>query len=244
MSVGASTLVNTGGTIDFSGGSFTPGALTVAGGRINVAAASHRMLRVPSLAVTAAGAVDLNDNAMIVDYSGASPLASIQGYLTSGYAAGSWNGVGIRSSVASMTANRALGYGEASAIFTSFPAVFQGQSVDSTSVLVLYTRYGDATLDGLVNLSDFNRLASNFGQSGRVWTQGDFTYDGIVNLADFNRLASNFGLSASLDGPSPQDWASLASAVPEPSGIPFMLLLCARIRRWTRRRGARYSMLH
>jgi hypothetical protein len=143
-----------------------------------------------------------------------------------------------------MTANRALGYGEASAIFTSFPAVFQGQSVDSTSVLVLYTRYGDATLDGLVNLSDFNRLASNFGQSGRVWTQGDFTYDGIVNLADFNRLASNFGLSASLDGPSPQDWASLASAVPEPSGIPFMLLLCARIRRWTRRRGARYSMLH
>ena len=71
--------------------------------------------------------------------------------------------MGIRSSVPQRTRVSALGYGEASAIFSNFPAVFVGQSVDDTSVTVRYTRYGDATLDGLVNLTDFNRLASNFG---------------------------------------------------------------------------------
>jgi hypothetical protein len=53
----------------------------------------------------------------------------------------------------------------------------------------------DANNDGIVNLTDFNRLASNFGQSGRNFTQGDFNYDGLVNLADFNLLASRFGTS-------------------------------------------------
>ncbi len=52
---------------------------------------------------------------------------------------------------------------------------------------------GDATGDGLVNLADFNRLASNFGQPNRTFSQGDFNYDGAVNLADFNILAGRFG---------------------------------------------------
>jgi hypothetical protein len=48
-------------------------------------------------------------------------------------------------------------------------------------------------LDGRVNLADFNRLASNFGQANRDWCHGDFNYDGAANLADFNALAGNFG---------------------------------------------------
>ena len=47
--------------------------------------------------------------------------------------------------------------------------------------------------DGRVNLADFNRLAANFGQSPRDFSQGDFTYDTVVNLADFNVLAGRFG---------------------------------------------------
>ena len=54
---------------------------------------------------------------------------------------------------------------------------------------------GDATFDGRVNLSDFNRLAANFGLSNRTFSQGDFNYDGTVNLNDFNILASRFGQS-------------------------------------------------
>ncbi len=52
---------------------------------------------------------------------------------------------------------------------------------------------GDANRDRRVNLSDFNILAANFGQSPRSFSQGDFNYDGTVNLADFNVLASRFG---------------------------------------------------
>jgi hypothetical protein len=45
--------------------------------------------------------------------------------------------------------------------------------VDGSAVLARLTRYGDANLDGSVNLSDFNALASNFGKaanSGRKAT--------------------------------------------------------------------------
>jgi hypothetical protein len=52
---------------------------------------------------------------------------------------------------------------------------------------------GDANRDRRVNLSDFNALASNFGQPNRNFAQGDFNYDGQVNLQDFNILASRFG---------------------------------------------------
>ena len=61
---------------------------------------------------------------------------------------------------------------------------------------------GDANRDGRVNLDDFNVLATNFGQTGRTFSQGNFNYDagGNVNLDDFNVLASRFGTV--LAGPS------------------------------------------
>ena len=54
---------------------------------------------------------------------------------------------------------------------------------------------GDANRDRRVNLTDFNILATNFGQTNRTFAQGDFTYDGTVNLQDFNIVASRFGNS-------------------------------------------------
>jgi hypothetical protein len=59
---------------------------------------------------------------------------------------------------------------------------------------------GDANRDARVNLSDFNILAANFGQSPRDFTQGDFDYSGNVNLNDFNILASRFGQVLGPDG--------------------------------------------
>jgi hypothetical protein len=51
----------------------------------------------------------------------------------------------------------------------------------------------DANHDRRIDLHDFNRLAQNFGQSERNFTQGDFNYDSLVNIEDFNILASRFG---------------------------------------------------
>ena len=158
------------------------------------------VLRTPALTLGAGVALNLKDNALIVDYTGGSPLASIKDAVTSGYAAGAWNGAGINSSVAAAGSSHALGYAEASDLFTSFPAPFAGVTVDDTSVLVRYTRYGDANLDGTVNLTDFNRLAANFGASSTLWGQGNFNYDGETNLLDFNLLAGSFGLPAAAVG--------------------------------------------
>src|SRR4029079_1543096 len=101
------------------------------------------------------GALNATDNDIVIDYTGASPLNAIRALLTSGYNGGNWSGVGINSFSASVNPqhNTALGYSESRTEFTSFPATFSGQSVDNTSILIKYTAYGDANLDGSVNLA-------------------------------------------------------------------------------------------
>jgi hypothetical protein len=74
-----------------------------------------------------------------------------------------------------------------------------GNALAANQVTSFFVLAGDANHDGTVNLSDFNVLAGNFGQSGRIFSQGDFNYDGTVNLSDFNILAARFGTSV---GPS------------------------------------------
>ena len=59
---------------------------------------------------------------------------------------------------------------------------------------------GDANHDRRVNVNDFAILASNFGQSNRVFSQGDFNYDGRVNVLDFGILASRFGMTLAPGG--------------------------------------------
>ena len=177
-------------------------------GTVTLTEGNNVVLITTSLTTFGSGRLDLRDNAAIIDYSGASPIASIFTRLQSGYAGGAWNGPGIMSNTAANDAQMrtGVGYAEATDLFGSFPATFEGQQIDSTAVLLKYTLYGDADLNGNVNLGDFNRLAASFGQSPRRWSQGDFTFDQNVNLADFNRLAANFGMSvapgAGVTGPS------------------------------------------
>jgi hypothetical protein len=160
---------------------------------------------------------------VIFDYedAGASPFDALRAQVVAGYNGGSWfvpeniTDV-IVSTAAAATPGTGVGYAEASAVLGPVGGTFGGEGVDGTEVLMRFTRYGDANLDGTVNLQDFNRLAANFGGSNKVWHEGDFNYDEAVNLVDFNRLAANFGLSAAGPTVTPADWAALASAVPEP----------------------------
>jgi hypothetical protein len=178
--------------------------------------------------------LDVTNNAFVVDYAteAPSPLPTIQAQIASAYNGGAWNGNGITSSNANAN-NFAVGYGEASAL-ASVPAIFG--TVDATAVLFRHTRYGDATLDGTVNLADFNRLAANFGSTTADWTQGDFNYDSLVNLTDFNRLAANFGLSAAGPTVTPEDWSRLGAAVPEPAGAACAGIVTMLLARRARRR--------
>ena len=106
--------------------------------------------------------------------------------------------------------------------------------ITSGQLEVKYTLYGDANLDGSVNSIDFGDMAANFGKSGKVWDQGDFNYDGVVNSVDFGLLAGNFGKSAGGDADvTSADWAALdafASAnglmadVPEPTAAVLAMV--------------------
>jgi autotransporter-associated beta strand protein len=183
--------------------------------------------------------IDITNNGLIAS---SVPLAgpeadvdNCRSYVQSGYNSGAWGGNGITTSANDFVNNHhGIGYATAGSIGIS---QFLGTNVQPTDIVIRWARFGDANLDGIVNLNDFNRLASNFGQSGKVWATGDFNYDGIVNLGDFNLLASNFGLSAGADGiVDPQDWAALASAVPEPGAASLLLLGgTASLRRRVRR---------
>src|SRR5262249_52349185 len=60
--------------------------------------ASHTVIRATSLTIGATGALDLYNNDLVVDYTGgSSPIATVEGYVATGYNNGTWNGAGIRS---------------------------------------------------------------------------------------------------------------------------------------------------
>ena len=79
----------------------------------------------------------------------------------------------------------------------------------------LGTEYGDANLDGIVNVSDFNIWNSHKFTYVDSWDKGDFNGDGVVDVSDFNILQpamNGMGHCQSLP------------AVPEPSGALLLLL--------------------
>ena len=170
-----------------------------AGARAALSAGGSNTLRTGTLTIDPAATLNITNNAVIVDYTGGSPIASIQARLAQGYNGGNWLGGGITSSTAAVASNAGVGYAEATDLFSTFPVTFAGQAIDNTAVLIKYALYGDANLDGRVNLLDFNRLSSNFGVADRRWSHGDFNFDTRINLFDFNRLAANFGLSAAAE---------------------------------------------
>lgn len=178
------------------------GALSVgSGGVVTLTSGGTKVLTVASLSISGTGMLNLSDNNLIVDYTGASPVGSIQALLTSGFANGAWNGVGINSSSAASTPNRALGFAEATDLFGVFPATFAGQSVDASSVLIRFTVPGDANLDRAANIGDFAAVAANFNGAGTRWSRGNFNYNAATDLADFAALAANFNRSIAGDLP-------------------------------------------
>ncbi|WP_428387969.1 PEP-CTERM sorting domain-containing protein [Mucisphaera sp.] len=65
---------------------------------------------------------------------------------------------------------------------------------------VIGTSFGDANLDGNVDLIDLSALATNFnGTTG--WAGGNFNTDSVVDLIDLSVLATNFGASNPIPEP-------------------------------------------
>jgi hypothetical protein len=238
--LGSSFTVNPSATFSYAGGTFTTatgGSLTI-GGQVILSGGGDKRIKTGSISFTGSGRVDLADNRLIVDYSNPlqSPFTTIKSYLVTGRNGGAWTGNSLTSSTAAAVLadsnnihKTALGYAEASSLFGAGGGTFDGEQVDGSSVLVRYTFMGDANLDGTVGMTDFNLLASHFGQTGANWSDGDYNYDGIVNALDLNALATNYGQSLSYSSA-----IALAALIPEPSYVFVVLapyLLQARVRR-------------
>ena len=82
-------------------------------------------------------------------------------------------------------------------------------------------QYGDANLDGMVDVSDFNIWNSNKFRSVAAWSVGDLNPDGAIDVSDFN-LWNNHKFRSSLAVPEPAaglTWLALIavalSAIPQ-----------------------------
>jgi hypothetical protein len=201
---GADDLVHISGkSVNLSANATIGGLNLTDGAKLTLAANGNRVLRASSVSIGASSSLDLHDNALLVDYTGDSPASFVRDHLVSGRNGGVWNGPGLSSGAA--TPATGLGFAEATALFTAFPASFGGQSVDATSILVRYTLLGDANLDRRVDVTDLGTLASHWQQSPRVFSQGDFNYDAVVDIADLGILASNWQVTMN-GSSSPAPW--------------------------------------
>ena len=72
----------------------------------------------------------------------------------------------------------------------------------SGDVLIKYTYFGDANLDGTLNGADYQQIDMGFGMGLTGWQNGDFNYDGVINGADYALLDNTFN-QISATGASP-----------------------------------------
>ena len=111
-----------------------------------------------------------------------------------------------------------MGYAENSTLPLGAYANFRGQTVDDTSVLITYTRTGDANLDGVVNDDDVTIVSATYapGVPQPHWALGDFDYNGFVDDDDVTLLGVFYDPEA-LPLAAPEAAMAGAATVPEPA---------------------------
>ncbi len=171
----------------------TLGALNVGnGGLANMLVDGTRALITKAVSVNGTGKIDLNNNDMIVDYSGATALPLVQQLIQVARAGGAWSAGGITSTSArnANPQNTTLGALEAADFKSIYGAgaTFANQTIDTTAVLVKYTYYGDADYNGVVNFDDYSRTDAGFNQGKSGWINGDFDLNGVVNFDDYSLI--------------------------------------------------------
>jgi hypothetical protein len=222
--------------------------LTIGGGTVAVAPngtnAGVSVVNTLSIAgdATPTAKLDLANNAAIVDYTGSSPVATIRQQILAGRGGSglgqSWNGQGITSSAAATAEpeSRSVGYAENSSMPLGPFTTFRGQPVDSTAVIMAFTRTADADLDGVVGDNDVTIVGASYapGVAGASWALGDFDYNGFVDDNDVTLLGAYYD-----PGATPLASPAAVAAVPEPSTVVLLSVMSAVLLlklRWRSRR--------
>ncbi len=215
--------INTGGTLNFAAnpaaGFLIRNQQIVIGSGAAVtlspaaAAPSRQLLIAPNLSLAGiagawTGTLDLANNDLELP---AGSLATITSQLQQGYNTGNWNGTGgILSSTAAADPDHLTALGVIQNNQPGTPLFSAGNAFDGTvpgpaDILVKYTYFGDANLDGKIDGSDYSLIDNGYTSNGQLtgWYNGDFNYDGIINGSDYTLIDNAFN----------QQGISLAAAV-------------------------------
>jgi hypothetical protein len=217
---GGNLLLQADGEVNLASTQHVRGLHIGAGATVRLVSASGTLVT-PTLSIAGTpavptGTLDLAESSAILDYTGDSPAGAIRAQILAGRGGAglgkAWNGIGITSSAAALAApeSRSVGYAD-NALFPLGPVTtFRGQPVDETSLLIAYTRTGDANLDGVVDNDDVTIVGANYapGFAKPRWDLGDFDYNGFVDNDDVTLLGAFYNPSA----------LSLA-VVPEPATL-------------------------
>jgi hypothetical protein len=87
--------------------------------------------------------------------------------------------------------------------------LFDGTSPANTDVLIKYTYFGDANLDGKLDGSDYSRIDGAYNTPATGWFNGDFNYDGKINGSDYTLI----------DNAENRQGASLQAEVAKPAAL-------------------------
>lgn len=211
---------NVSGTMIFGGNTGTTiltrsmAALNISGGLIvsPSTGSAKSVLVVASNGFTNTGRIDLSSNDLILRNTS---IGTISSQIAAGYNGGNWNGTtGIISSAASANAHLLTALGCAPGDNT-----FDGISTDANDVLVKYTYYGDATLDGKVDGSDYSRIDNGYLTKATGWYNGDFNYDGTIDGSDYTLIDNAFNNQGAQLTAEPACSTAQIAAVPEPATI-------------------------
>jgi autotransporter-associated beta strand protein len=190
------------------------------------------------------GKLDLTNNSAVINYTGTSPADTIRQQIINGRGGSglgkTWNGQGITSSAAAAAEpeSRSVGYAENATMPLGPLTTFRGQSVDSTTVIMAFTRTADANLDGVVNDDDVTIVGATYapGVANASWANGDFDYNGFVDDDDVTLLGALYNPSAPpVLAPAAESGASVV-AVPEPHAVWLLLAGSAGILAFSRMR--------
>jgi len=206
-------MINVNGAAASLGASQNLAGLNITGsGVVQMVAAGNKTLITDSLTLDPVHSrLDVADNAVIINYSGASPVTQITQWVAASYNGGYWNGtVGITSSNAASDPNYQHGLavvdndyrwqdGDGNWHDDPFISMVNGVAVSAKSVIVKYAYMGDTNLDGKVDIVDYNNIDAGAGSGGALsgWFYGDFNYDGSINIVDYNIID---GVAGALGG--------------------------------------------
>jgi hypothetical protein len=227
-----------------AGANITLAGLTVGNGSVAVLGSgsgvfgTHSVMTVGGLNLNSTGVLDLNDNALVVTYTGSDPLGGIALMIADGQI--------VSSLVNAHSGTLAIGYAEASQVLASGGVWPWKGAATLTSgeyaVLIMPTLKGDTNMNGQVDALDVFNVQGNYGSvnSGATWRDGDMNGNGMIDALDVFTAQGNYpdtmvslgywpsdALGASLGGlggVSGSPMSVQVTVVPEPTTLALLAI--------------------